>query len=196
MPTANELTIVNEALVRLGVPPIGSLEDRSAQAIGISAIYENVRDELIADHPWLFAVKEAALSELSLNAADLRYDGWRHVYQLPNDRLRILGLESCAPYVISGDQLYTDEASARVVYVYQAPESLWPPYFVELVAKEMAAALALTLTDSTGRLEIMTGMARQARSRARSLDAQQQPAKIINLMRVYTRRTRNPLTGS
>lgn len=60
----------------------------------------------------------------------------------------------------------------------------------------MAAALALTLTDSTGRLEIMAGMARQARSRARSLDAQQQPAKIINLMRVYTRRTRNPLTGS
>lgn len=196
MPTTSDLAIVNEGLVRLGVPPIGSLSDQSAQALSIASIYHNVRDELIADHPWVFAVQEKRLASIEVDDIDLRYQDFQRVYQMPSDCLRALGLTCCMGYQISGNQLYTDSQEATLLYIYRAPVSLWPAYFRELVAKEMSAALAMTLTDSTTRTEMFYTLARQARQRARSIDSQQTPNRVLRIMQAYTRRSYNPLRSA
>lgn len=190
------LTITNEALIRLGVAPIGSLADQSAQALAAEVLFSTITDELLADHPWLFATREKDLSQLVILAADKLFPDFPYVYQLPVDNLRVLGLDSHGSFRVAGDQLYTGGTTARVVHIYRAPISLWPPYFVELAAKELAVAFALTLTDSAGRQELMFQQAARAKQRARSIDSQQQPTKVLQLMRAYTRRSVNPLAGS
>lgn len=196
MPTSSDLAIVNEGLVRLGVPPIGSFSDQSAQSLAIAAIYENVRDELIADHPWVFAVQEKPLASIEVDEIDLRYQDYGRVYQMPSDCLRALGLTCCGGYQISGNQLYTDSPEAVLLYIYRAPVSLWPPYFRELVAKEVSAAFAMSLTDSSSRTELFYSIARQSRQRARSIDGQQVPNKVLRIMRAYARRSYNPLRSA
>lgn len=190
------LTIVNEALIRLGVPPIGSLSDQSAQALAAETLFANITDELLADHPWLFATREKDLASLVVADGDKLFPDFPYVYQLPPDSLRVLGLDNYGPFRVAGDQLYAEVRTARVVYIYRAPVSLWPPYFVEVAAKELAAAFALTLTDSSGRQANMAQQAARSRQRARSIDGQQQPTKVLQLLRAYTRRTINPLVGS
>jgi hypothetical protein len=191
---SNDLAIINEALVRIGVNPLASLSDAGAQALTASTIYTNVKQELLSDHPWYFALREQRLAKLSLQQDELRFSGWRYVYQMPADRIRVLGLRSYDRYQLSGDQLYADDRDARLVYVSDAPEQTWPPYFRELVVFGAAAAFAISLTDNTQRADLMYAQEQRLRSRARAIDSQQTPPQVFNLMRIYVRRTTNPLS--
>lgn len=193
---ASDLAIINEGLVRLGVPPLASLADQSAQAISVSSLYDNIRDEVMADFPWVFAIKQVVLPELFIPDSTKRLKGFEFVYQLPADKLRVIGLDSLLHYNISGDQLYTDDSDALLLYIYRAPVGLWPPYFVELVALELSAALAMTLTDSSSRAQLFYELARRNRQRARSIDSQQTPNKIFQIVRAYTRQRSNWLRGA
>lgn len=191
----DQLSVVNEALVRLGVPPIASLSGPEAQSLALSTLYQTTIEELISDFPWSFAVREATLSELSIDPLDLRVGGYQYVYQLPNDLLRVVGLRSYDRYRLSGDQLFANDREARLVYIAEAPEQTWPPYFRQAAVMSLAAAAAISITDSSNRADLFYREAQRMRARARSLDSQQAPAEVFNLMRVYAERSPNPLAG-
>lgn len=188
---ASDLSIINEGLVRLGVAPLASLADQSAQAISVASTYENIRDEVMADFPWAFALKQVFLAALVLPDTQKRLKGYEYTFQLPADRLRVLGLESRARYGISGDHLYTDDKDALLLYIYKAPVGMWAPYFVELIAMEVAAALAMTLTDSSSRARMFYELAGRKRQRARSIDSQQTPNNVLEIVRAYGRTRAN-----
>jgi hypothetical protein len=193
---ASALTVVNEALVRIGVPPISSFSEHGAQALATSSLYSQVRETVMTDHPWSFALREAQLPKIMVPDADLRSTGWTHVYQLPTDHLRVLGLRSLRSFTLSGDQLYTDDDPARLVYIANVDEAGWPAHFRQLVVYEVAAALAVALTDSGQRAETYLREARTYRPRARAIDSQQTPPHVFNLMRVYLRPPSNPLASA
>lgn len=190
---SQSLALVNEALVRLGVPPLASLEDRTAQSLAAATLYQNVTDDLLSDHPWHFSLRETRLAQLSPDQLDLRLLGYKFVYQLPTDYLRVLGLSERGHYALAGDQLYTDTKDATLVYVVRSEAREWPAYFRELVVFELAAAFAMTLTDSTSRADVFYRRAAQERPRARAIDSQQTPPYVFDLMRIYTARRNNPL---
>lgn len=194
--TSSDLSIINEGLVRLGVPPLASLADQSAQAISVASIYDNIRDEIMADFPWAFAVKQKVLASLAISPSSFRMKGYKYAYQLPADNLRILGLNNYSHFALSGDQVYTDDDNATLLYIYRAPVGMWPPYFVELVAIELAAALSMTLTDSSSRAELFYRLAGRNRQRARSIDSQQTPNEVFQTVRAYSRRHSNWLRGA
>lgn len=196
MTTTSELAVVNEALVRLGVPPVGALSELNAQGISAANLLETTRQELIADHPWSFALREKALSELSLSDADTRLIDYEHIYQLPSDMLRIIGLRSRDAYRLSADQLYTNASDAELVYLLDVGVSYWPPHFRRALVFSLAAAMALPITDSTNRADLYYRRAGEALRRARAVDSQQVPREVFDLMRVYTRRSYNPLSGA
>lgn len=193
---SSDLAVVNEALVRIGVPPIASFSEQSAQALTAQTIYRNVVDELIADHPWYFALREVTLAKLEVDDEDRWYRGYKYVYQLPSDAMRILGLRSLDRYELAGDQLYTDDRHGDLVYIRQRGAEAWPPHFRRLAVFELAAAFAMTLTDSANRAQMMQNEAARYRPRARAIDSQQTPPQVFNLMRIYTRRSTNPLAQS
>lgn len=190
---SSDLAVVNEALVRLGVPPIASFSESSAQALTAQTVFKNVVRELTADHPWYFALREVTLPKLNLSESDTRFSGYEHVYQMPSDSVRVLGLKSLDRFQLAGDQLYTNDDPAQLVYVRERNAEAWPPHFRKLVVLELAAAFAMTLTDNSGRATLFYNEANRYRPRCRALDSQQTPPQVFDLMRLYIRRTNNPL---
>lgn len=193
---SSSLDVVNEGLVRLGVPPLASLSDQSAQALAADSIYQTTREAALAEHPWSFAYREIAIPKLALSIEQARNTAFKHAYQLPTDSLRVLGLRSLDTFRLAGDQLYTNDSEARLVYIANVPESQWASYFRKQVAFQFAAAVAITLTENTSRAELMYGLAAEQRRNARAVDSMQTPPYVFNLMRVYLRRTSNPLAQS
>jgi len=59
-----EVDIANAALALLSQNAIEFLTDENANARKINAVFDNVRDEVLAAHAWNFAVKRANLTEL------------------------------------------------------------------------------------------------------------------------------------
>ncbi len=190
---ASRLEVINDGLVRLGVPPLASLSDQSAQAVAADSIYTTISDAALSEHPWSFAYRQKQLPKLDINSTDLRASDFDYVYQLPTDYLRVLGLRSHDFYQLAGDQLYTNDKNAHVVYVARVPESTWPSYFVKMISFQFAGAVAITLTEQTSRAQLMFQLADQQRRMARSIDSLQTPPHVFNLMRIYTKRTNNPL---
>lgn len=190
---SSNLAVINEGLIRLGVPPLASLADQSAQALSAANIYQTTKEAELAEHPWSFALREVALVKLALSDEQKRNSDFDFAYQLPGNVLRVLGLRSFDTYRLAGDQLYTNDRTARLVYVENVLESGWPSYFSRLVSMSFAAAVAITLTDNAQRGQMMYEQADFERRRARTTDSQQTPPYVFNLMRIYLRRTSNPL---
>jgi len=193
---SSELSVINDGLVRLGVPPIASLSDASAQSIGAENIYPRERAAALADFPWSFATKQVQPSQLTIPKGSRDWEGFEYVYQIPSDSVRIMGLASGADYWVSGSHLYTDVKEPSLVYIANVEESYWPEFFARAVSLRFAAATAIMLTDATTRADLMYQQAQQAMQRARSLDSQQIPSMVFNLMRIYSKRSTNFMAGA
>ena len=191
----SSLDLINDGLIRLGVPPLASLSDRSAQALAADSIYRTTKESLLAEHPWSFGLREVELPKLALEPEELRSSEFDFAYQVPSDNLRILGLQSTDNFRLAGDQLYTNDNKARLVYMRNVGEQKWPAYFIKLVSYSFAAAVAITLTEQTTRAQLMEELAARQRRTARTVDSSQTPPYVFNLMRMYTRRTHNPLSS-
>lgn len=61
---ATKLGIFNLALARLGSDPVGAVDEDSNAALALSAVYDAIRDIVLADHPWNCAVRRAVLARL------------------------------------------------------------------------------------------------------------------------------------
>jgi hypothetical protein len=93
----SETLIANLALGRLGIgQAITSLSEQSNPARLCNRFYDHCRQELLRAFPWGFALRSEALAEV----ADQDFPGWAHVYQYPDDCLRIhaIGDESGLRY--------------------------------------------------------------------------------------------------
>lgn len=192
---ASYLDIVNEALVRVGAAPVASLAEFDAQSLAAETLADNIIETMIADHPWSFALREKPLGEIVVADQDRRWQSFSRVYQLPGDVMRVVGLSSGSRYQIAGDQLYTDCQDAGLVYVVKTQPSTWPPYFRQALVYELAASFAISVTDSANRAQLFYREAEVYKRRARSIDAQQVPAKVFDLMRIYTQTPANPLVS-
>jgi len=188
------LAVVNEALIKLGASPIASLDDAGAQATAASALFKTTKDNLLAQTPWFWALKKVELARISLADGEFNeYADYSYVYQLPSDRIRLLGLETCERFRVMRDRLWTNDKAPVLLYVYDAPISAWPGYFREIVVDYLAGKMAISVTDSSSRANLWLSVADQGRVRAMSLDAQQTPVEVFALMQVYLRSSNNPL---
>lgn len=202
----SDLDVVNDALIRIGAETIPSFEDASATARATAQVYRTVRRRLLADHPWVFAIRSVIPAQLVLTSVQRRLLYGRYVYQMPSDLLRVMGLESFGDFQLSGDQLYTDDLMTAVtvtnptppglVYVADVSPNLWAPWFDELIVLELAAAFAISITDQSGRAELYRGQADKQARRARAIDSQSTPPIVFDLNRIYLTRTANPLAGA
>jgi hypothetical protein len=148
---ADETSIVNLALAKLGVSPIMALTDDSKQAQFAKRFYEQTRDDTLQGHRWNFAMKRATLNRLS----DAPAFEWSYAYQLPTDCLRVVQLngweatERQGQYSIEARSLMTNEDAAEIRYVSRITDTtLYHPLFVDALATKLASVLAGPLTGS------------------------------------------------
>lgn len=152
----SKIEIINRALLKLGEPPVSSVNDAAFGRV-YDIIYKDVKDLLLSSYPWRFAVgvRELAMCEEKF--------GDKFMYRLPADcllLLKVFGAEKMAldevravssqNYEIANNCVVTGvKGGIRAEYVkIIEDDGMFPLLFREAVAAKMAAELAMRLKHS------------------------------------------------
>lgn len=186
---ASEVTICNQALVKVGAARITALTDDTKQARALNAIYAVKRDAELSANPWTFAIKRAQIPASSTAPAF----GWSYAYPLPSDYLALVEVgedftyydsDSGALFSIETDSngslaILTDQTTPlNVRYVYRVTNTgLFTSLFVEALACRLAAEVCEELTQSASKKEALWAEYKRSLREARRLNAIEQPPR-------------------
>ena len=81
----SKVDIVNRALMKLGEPPVSSLND-AVFGKSYEIIYDDIKELLLSSYPWRFSLEIKYLPKLEEKYAD------RYMYKLPNDCLLLVNV--------------------------------------------------------------------------------------------------------
>ncbi len=155
---ATDIAICNLALARIGQGvAIASLTEASEAAVQCAALFPVVRDGLLRDWLWPFAVRRVVLA---LVETDPTAD-WSYSYRLPVDCLRareLVDQPRDTPWVIEGDDagglLLCSVADAALRYTAQITDvNRWPIDVADALAWRLGMELAPVLARDAGRGE-------------------------------------------
>lgn len=167
----SEVSIVNRALARLGSDPITSLSASDTKSGRCNQLYGSCRDELLAGHPWNFAMTRAALPALT-DAPVWDYD---YAYELPVNCLRVWRIDGhpLAKWKVEGRTIVTDlTAPLNILYIAQITDTAqFSTGFAFALSMRLAAELAMPLTQNATMFEAMATEADRQLRRAKSADA-------------------------
>lgn len=167
MLTAVELCA--RALLKLGAAPIASFADDKAEAMLAQGLYASVRNGLLVQYPWRFAVAQMALAPLQ--TAPL--SEFTYAFQLPADFLRALNVSNGGIYRIVRHTLHSHSPEVLLSYIYQPDESYFPAHFQTALVARLAAEFCLPLTENTSRADVLMRHAEQEFAKAKRVDTQQ-----------------------
>lgn len=146
--------ICANALVRLGATPIQSFDEGTDIATSCQSIYNMKSAYMLAIYPWRFTMKFAQLSRLTVAPTAQ----WKYQFALPADRLtaglpavftaETVGAIPIQDYTIIGNVLMSDKTELWIEYQSNVDESLWAPYFTELMVSVMMVELSFLITDN------------------------------------------------
>lgn len=148
----SEIAICNQALGWLGANQIISFDDASQEAKLCKANYQYLRDAVLEDYAWSFAVKRDSLAPLAETPVTYGY-----AFQVPSDAIRILQVSVDASFdptedvvwEIEDNKILTDNASIYVRYVYRVTDpTKFSPNFKQALAARIAADIAIPLSAS------------------------------------------------
>lgn len=168
----------NRALLRLGASAINSFEDGTTEAEACKVLYPQVRDYLLASHPWTFA---EAKSQLDRHATAVSGE-FDYSFELPLDCIRVVGVvndTSMPSYRVIGRAVATDAAECEIVYIRRVPEQWFPPFFQKALVSHLAAELAVPVTEDEQRARALLEQADLELRRARLNDAQQDTPRVL-----------------
>lgn len=179
---ASKTDICNLALIRLGSLPIVSIDDGSKRANALKAIWDQVRDQVLRDHPWNFAIRRATLARLTEAPAF----GYAYAYQIPAGCLRVLGMvydenniDPTLEYKVEVGLLLTDEETALIKYIHRETDvGLYDANCCSAIAARLAADLAYNLTASAAMKEQMLKEYERELAAAKAVDAQEDTPEV------------------
>ena len=181
----NPLEIVNSALIKLGAERIASLSDANKAARIANEQYNKIRKEVLASHPWNFAVARKELS-LSVNNPEFEFS---NMFIIPSDVLRILSTDldevgyewKVETYYVTNQRVIVTNADAmKIRYIRNIEDTtLFSPVFEEAFAYRMATDFAYALTQSSQMQRQMFQLYQDTLSQARSFDAQESSSEVV-----------------
>ena len=165
----SKVQIANLALMHVGENAITSFADETNAARAIDQVYDVVRDAVLTDHTWNFAIKRLALSrDTGTPIFDFTYR-----FNLPTDYLRLVSIEDLPDYKISGQFIETDSDAINIKYIAENDiPNEYDSMFVMSLALRLGATIAERLTQSSALgKELMEAYAISLRD-AKTVDAQ------------------------
>lgn len=171
---ATDLGIVNSALIKLGVEIITALPGTTRQGALAYEQFDKLRDELLSEHYWNFAVKRETLTAtVSTPEFEFAYE-----YQLPFDFLRMIATQYEEDfYQIEDNKLYSNYSDIKIRYIAQVSDaSKFSALFSELLSYKIAIDLCYILTQSNSLKNTLLGEYQVKLRDARSIDAQENPS--------------------
>lgn len=171
MQTNTPISICSDALVLLGGQPISSFIDGDTGSLISSQFYETTYASLLTETLWHFATKTASLARHE----EAPENGWKYKFQLPEDCLYVVKADT-RNYEIYERDLFAQQPTMKVDYIYPVREENLPPPFVKALSFALAAQFAIPLTGNASRAEYYAQLAEMQLSKARRADASQRPA--------------------
>ena len=167
--------LCSNAVQKLGAASISSLDDDTPRARRCKSIYEQVRDAVIRDAKWNFAMTRA---QLSSSVADPSF-GWSKQVTLPENPycLRVVQAYSGdAPidHAVEGRSLLTNYGTVNLLYLARITSvTEFDALFIEAFEARMAAELALPITGSRTVAGDFWKLYERKIKEARTVDAQE-----------------------
>jgi len=167
--------IYNRALALVGANLISTPDEVSKEAENCKLFWPGIRDALLMEHRWQFALKRVVPEEI----ADFDDEEWTHAYQLPNDFLRLDEISGVSEYLIQGNRILADD-QPLLTYVARIEDvTQYDPLFVETAVYRLAAVIVVPLTGQTELVGAFLTLSNTFLAEARSIDSQQQVPRPI-----------------
>jgi hypothetical protein len=177
----SKVDICNIALtVHLGAQPISAFSDDTKEGLLALTSYDELRDAVLAAHPWNCASKRTSLT--ALEAAPEW--GYTYAYQRPDDGLRILEINGETAdwmwQVEDGKILCDFESPIEIRYIYRNETvSRYDPELVMAISYMLAMSWVEPLVKAANLKEVISKLYGAALSSARSTDGQEgSPRKV------------------
>ncbi len=180
---ASDVGIVNAALAKLGLRSILSLADDRTEARLATDTFADLRDAVLRDHPWNFAMRREALS------AEVDAPAWGYTYsypwpESPDYCLRILEIENIGTqrFKIEQRKIVTDVSSPiNVLYIARVTDANeMDVAFRDALAARLAMEWAEKLTRSTQVQEAMHTLYRSKLKSAKSVDGMEGSVEAVS----------------
>jgi len=176
MPSA--IDISSNALLLVGDNPINSFTDPGAGAQAAAALYPQVKQRLLAMHPWSFALKQQRLSLLSAQPDEL--SRYKYAFQVPTDLIRLWEIAPFQDYTIIGDLIYANQNTAMLAtYIYDVADTAMPAQVVKTLEYMLAAEFAIAITEDENKNALYSRKAGEAFAQASTIDSQGRPQVAI-----------------
>lgn len=154
--SASVVGICNRALQKIGANAIQALSDNTREARACNAAYEPVRDRLLQEHRWRFAILRTEL------AAEGTAPAWGRAgsFQLPSDYLAMVPRypednELEIDYEIESGKILSDqEGPLYIRYISKVTDpNKMTPLFREYLSAMLAFELCEQITQSNAKKE-------------------------------------------
>lgn len=174
---ATDLGIVNSALIKLGVETISALPGTTRQGILANEQFSKIRDELLMEHPWNFAMKRATLTA---TGATPEFE-FSYEYSLPADCLRVWSTQYAEDfYQVEGGKLYSNYSDIKIKYIAKITDATkFSSIFSELLSLKIASDLCYVLVQSNTLKGVLLQEYAVKLRDARSHDAQENPPYLL-----------------
>jgi hypothetical protein len=170
--------ICNSALILVGAERINSLSDANRPARICNEIFDTLRDQLIALHPWNFAIKRATLAQIETNPV---YD-YSYAHALPQDVLRVIDTNlGDSDWAREGNTIVSNYTDVKIKYIAKVTDiSKWSEGFKESLSHKMAVYLAYSLVQSTSLSNALKQDYITVLRNAKSQDAQEHGLMVVD----------------
>ncbi len=153
----SKIEIVNRALMKLGEPPISSLNDAQFGK-SYEIIYDDIKELLLSSYPWRFSLEIKYLPKMEEKYGD------KFMYKLPTDCLLLVGVLGSSKsdvtdvrvskvegYEVVNNAIVTLAQKGVIAeYVKNVDDDMmFPPLFREAMAAKIAAELSMRIKHST-----------------------------------------------
>lgn len=205
MSATSETEIANLALSMCGQPPITDINTDTKKAGDLCRLhYTRCRDSLLRDHPWNFAIRRAALAQVSGETPAFEFS---YYYELPSDCIRVLrtnfetpgalttdavygyvgihywsDYSAPIPYRIEGRRLACSESTCKIEYVARVTDvAQFDEAFTQTLVAKLAMSICYQLTQDKGLTVEVTKAYQTELLGARSNDAMEgTPRDIVD----------------
>ena len=158
----------------MGHNPIISLTDGNKAANLCDRNWPIIRDQVLRDHPWNFAVARAILAPETGAPAW----GFTAKFLLPTNCLRLLEVRdlSTDEYQVEGRYIHADGTVLYIRYIDRITDpNVFDSIFVDAVSTRLAAEMCESLTQSTSKKKALFDEYDDSLTRAKKADGQENP---------------------
>ena len=155
---ADQISISNMALTRLGMQRIVSLDQTEIEAQLCKLYLEPTLKELLSMNDWSFALKRAVLT---IDGGD-NLTPYTYKYILPQDFIHAIKLldedynDTDYEWMVEGKYLYSDTTPGTLKYVSLVSDyGILPQPFVEALYLRLATKIGVKLTQDQGLMAML-----------------------------------------